>query len=148
MSSKYTLVYSNLVASTISTQMTGVRSPCMQKIQTENASLFPHNIPSRPFYASHRAQGNGNTYVLRRMAYDSLGILHSLVCSLLNIPPWFFSFSRLYQCLYSKRMAGTPRPPPPPRRLGTAFLPTLFPGMSTRGTPPMVLGSFIKDTSS
>jgi hypothetical protein len=40
------------------------------------------------------------------------------------------------------------RPPPPPSRLGTAFLPTLFPGRSIRGTPEIILGSLINATSS
>lgn len=40
-----------------------------------------------------------------------------------------------------------PRPGPALSKLGTAFLPTLFPGTSIRGTPWIVRGSFIKLTS-
>jgi hypothetical protein len=86
--------------------------------------------------------------VLRHMLSRTLN-WYLTIASLLLVITFILVFPfRLRRRLYSRRIAGTARPPPPPSRLGTAFRPTLFPGISTRGTPPMVLGSFIKDTSS
>lgn len=88
-------------------------------------------------------------HMLSRTLNWYLTITLSLLNSLIHF--YFGSVLRFVSVddfVHSRRIAGTPRAPPPPRRLGTAFRPTLFPGISTRGTPPMVLGSFINDTSS
>lgn len=86
--------------------------------------------------------------VLRHMLFPNAELVSYNCFAVTRYHFYFGSSLRLRRRLHSRRIAGTARPPPPPSKLGTAFRPTLFPGISTRGTPPMVLGSFIKDTSS
>jgi len=58
-----------------------------------------------------------------------------------RFPRYYFP-SRLTPLLYHSRAR-----PPPPSKLGTAFLPTFLPGASILGTPWIVRGSRIRLTS-
>jgi len=109
---------------------------------------LPRNIPfSRPIYAFPVPKKEGKHLCTPTHAPQYADLISYISLTLFA---WLslIAFAHLYSRLQSMRMVGTPRPPPPPSKLGTAFLPTLFPGISTLGTPPMVLGSFINETSS